>query len=381
MSHKLIQEGRINIKVPFFEKISSKAPVFYNPVMELNRDLSVAAITRFQMDRESEIKICDAFGGTGIRAIRYSKEIEGVCEVVTNDTNPLAVRLAKENIIMNNLNNVKVCMEEANILLRQRRGEFDVIDIDPFGTPSYHVESAAYSLKSSGMLCVTATDTSALCGTYKEPCIRKYGSMPLKTEYCHEIGIRILAGFLARTFAKYRKSVNLKFSHSTQHYMRIYITSDKGAKITDNSLGNLGYILHCSNCLNREIITGITPRLPLKCAICGEQYKVAGPLWCGKILDADFIKGMLNIASAIKINKKKKALKILETCYEESNAPATFYDLHKICKKLKISVPPLERVLKTLKNRGYFASRTHFKPTGIKTDAPLKKLKEMINDI
>ena len=55
-----------------------------------------------------------------------------------------------------------------------------MVDIDPFGTPSPFIESAAISAKAGGMLCVTATDTSALCGTYKEPCIRKYNSMPLK---------------------------------------------------------------------------------------------------------------------------------------------------------------------------------------------------------
>jgi tRNA (guanine26-N2/guanine27-N2)-dimethyltransferase len=54
---------------------------------------------------------------------------------------------------------------------------------------------------------VTATDTSALCGTYKEPCIRKYNAKPYKSEYCHENGIRILAGFVALTLSKYAKCI------------------------------------------------------------------------------------------------------------------------------------------------------------------------------
>jgi len=126
-----------------------------------------------------------------------------------------------------------------------------VVDIDPFGTPSPFIESAATSLKEGGLLCVTATDTSALCGTYKEPCIRKYGAMPLKTEYCHENGLRILAGFISRTFAKYKKYTTPVFSHSTEHYLRIYLEVGKGAKRTDDSLKNLGYIAHCPICLHR----------------------------------------------------------------------------------------------------------------------------------
>ena len=116
---------------------------------------------------------------------------------------------------LNQLENVIVCKEDANMILRKCKGKFDVIDIDPFGTPSPYLDSAASSLRAGGMICVTATDTSALCGTYSEPCIRKYSSVPLKTEYCHENGLRILAGFVARTFSKYKKFIEVKFSHST----------------------------------------------------------------------------------------------------------------------------------------------------------------------
>jgi tRNA (guanine26-N2/guanine27-N2)-dimethyltransferase len=378
MENLVIDEGHVKIKVPPFDKISSKAPVFYNPAMELNRDLSVAAITVFQTNIDQELQICDAFGGTGIRGIRYAREIEGIKCVVINDMNPLAVQLARENISANELNNITVCREDANLLLRRFRGKFQVVDVDPFGTPAPYLESAAISLKSSGLICVTATDTSALCGTYPASCIRKYGALPLKTEYCHELGLRILAGFVSRTFARYRKSIRVKFSHSTEHYLRLYATIEKGAKKTDKSLENLGYIAHCQNCLNRVVVKGIAPHIPQECPICQESFHAAGPLWCGEIADADFIDGMLNILPQLKINKEKEAFKILETCYGEAEGPSTHYDLHKICKKLKISAPPLLEVLEKLRERGYFASRTHFRPTALKTDASIDIVKKIV---
>jgi tRNA (guanine26-N2/guanine27-N2)-dimethyltransferase len=175
METKIIKEGKVSIIVPEFEKVSSKAPVFYNPVMELNRDLSVAAISAFREGFDKDISVCDTFGGTGIRGIRYAKEIDGVEEAVINDLNPMAVEYARENIKLNHLDNVSVFMEDANMILRQCKGKFDVVDLDPFGTPSPYVDSAAHSIRAGGMICVTATDTSALCGTYIEPCIRKYG--------------------------------------------------------------------------------------------------------------------------------------------------------------------------------------------------------------
>ena len=37
---KTIEEGLTKIQFPEYEKVSADAPVFYNPQMELNRDIS-----------------------------------------------------------------------------------------------------------------------------------------------------------------------------------------------------------------------------------------------------------------------------------------------------------------------------------------------------
>jgi tRNA (guanine26-N2/guanine27-N2)-dimethyltransferase len=378
MESKIIKEGKVSIIVPEFEKVSSKAPVFYNPVMELNRDLSVAAISVFRSGIDHDISVCDTFGGTGIRGIRYAKEINGVANSVVNDLNPTAVEFAKENIKLNLLDNVSVFMEDANMILRRCKGKFDVVDLDPFGTPSPYVDSAAHNLGAGGMICVTATDTSALCGTYIEPCIRKYGAVPLKTEYCHENGLRILAGFVARTFSKYKKFIEVKFSHSTEHYMRIYATVGKGAANTDESLRSLGYIAHCKTCLNRMIIKGLVPIIPELCPVCGAKFSVGGPLWCGDMYDSNFVSLMIEKFKENGLNTEKSALKLLETCLNESNAPIGFFEIHKVCKNLKTSAPQLKKVVETLENEGFFVSRTHFSPTSIKTDANIVELKNVI---
>lgn len=377
MNNITAREGQVSVKIPVYDKVSAKAPVFYNPVMELNRDLSVTALQVYQERQDRDIRICDAFGGSGIRGIRYAKEITRVESVVVNDLNPLAVEFTSENIRENSVENVRACKEDANILLRRCRGKFDVVDIDPFGTPSPFIESAATSLNAGGLLCVTATDTSALCGTYKEPCIRKYGVVPLKTEYCHENGLRILVGFISRTFSKYKKYTTPVFSHSTEHYLRIYLEVGKGAKKTDDSLKNLGYIAHCTKCLHRMTIPGITPHIPSTCPNCNGTLKVGGPLWLGNLMDNGYVKRMLDLLPT-NINTYNKALKLLNRCYEESFGPATFYDLHKICKVLKTSAPPIVDVLEKLRQEGYFASRTHIKPTGIKTNAPVETIKRII---
>ena len=73
---KHIEEGLTKIEFPEFDKVSSAAPVFYNPHMELNRDLSILAIQVFQKEQNRGINICDLVGGSGLRGIRYKKEID-----------------------------------------------------------------------------------------------------------------------------------------------------------------------------------------------------------------------------------------------------------------------------------------------------------------
>lgn len=382
---KTVKEGLTEVKFPEFDKVSSDAPVFYNPKMELNRDISILAIQTFQKELSQRINVADVFGGSGIRGIRYKKEIDNIGNVAVNDINPLANEFTKINALHNNIDikedNFEIFSHEANNFLRMTRGEFDVVDIDPFGTPSFFVDSVAASIKRNSLLCLTATDTSALCGTYKAPCIRKYNAKPYKSEYCHENGIRILAGFTALTFAKYKKYIDIKLSHSTEHYMRIYMEIKKGSKATDESLENIGYISHCKNCLNREFSYGLGSSTIDRCPVCGEKMVHAGPMWLGKIEDKDFIKGMLGLLDVKELNTKDEIRSLLEKCLNEAECNPSSYDIHEISRCLKISAPKINKVMDDLKKKNYYAKRTHFSPTSIKTDAPIEEIRNSVKKL
>lgn len=377
MSQKEINEGLIKITIPEFDKVSSEAPVFYNPVMELNRDLSVLALNVFQEQVDGELDVCDAFGGSGIRGIRYSKEVKNIGKVTVNDIDPTSIEFIKLNSENNNAD-IEIKQNDANIVLRENRGKFDVVDIDPFGTPSYFVDSVGYNLKKNSMLCITATDTSALCGTYPEPCMRKYNAKPFKSEYCHETGIRILAGFVALTLAKYKKYIKINFSHSSQHYMRLYIEVKKGAAESDESLKSMGFIAHCRKCSYRETKNGLYPQMNKICPECGDKMYLAGPLWLDKLQDKKFLSKMINLTKELKINKSKEAINLIEKCLNEADAPATFYEIHNLCRTLKVSAPKIEYIINSLEKEGYEVFRTHFNPLGIKTDAKLELIKKII---
>ena len=381
METHFVDEGLVKIQVPNFEKVSSEAPVFYNPVMELNRDISVVVINQYRKQLDHDITICDAFGGTGIRGVRYSKEIDGVDSIAICDVNPLAIEQIKKNVELNDVDNVEVYKTDANILLQSNKGLFDVVDIDPFGTPAMFLQATSANIRPGGLICISATDTSALCGTYHDPCLRKYGAEPQKTEYCHENGIRILIAAIARNLAVNQKYLNVLFSHSTEHYMRIYATVSRGGKSTNKSLDNIGFIVHCPNCLYRKTYHGYAPAMDKSCPECGHKFDIAGPLWLGNISNREFISKMIEMADTLELNTKDKLLELFEKCLNESEGPITFYDIHKLCKKLKISAPKMNDVIDEIGSRGYFISRTHFKLTGMRTDMPLDELKSVIRDV
>jgi tRNA (guanine26-N2/guanine27-N2)-dimethyltransferase len=387
---EVITEGTVQVVVPrlaaFVKKPSdyapSKAPVFYNPVMELNRDLAVLAVQAFQRTVGHKLKVCEPLAGCGIRGIRLAKEVEGVGKVVVNDINGEAYRLAKFNVEKNRLGDkVVVENEDANFLLSSfgaPRKRFDYVDVDPFGSPMPYVDSALRALRRGGLLALTATDLAPLCGVHSKACVRKYGGRPLRTEYCHELAVRLLAGALARTAAKYDISIKVLFSHSSEHYIRVYAKVDYGAKKANATLKNMGHVYHCFACFHREVSEGMFRCERKVCPECGGRMNVAGPLWVGKIVDENFVSLMEREVKTKVFRQKKKIGRLLVLAREEANAPVTYYRVDKICDKLGLPVPSIRKMLATLEKAGYQGGLTHFKTHGIKTDASAKVVKEVI---
>lgn len=387
-----VVEGAVEIVVPrleaFVEKPSdyapSKAPVFYNPVMELNRDLAVLALQVFQRSVGREVSACEPLTGCGIRGVRLAREVEGVGIVIVNDINREAYRLAKFNVEKNGLmDRVSVENEDANFLLSRfgaPRRRFDYVDIDPFGSPVPYVDSALRALRCGGLLALTATDLASLCGVYPRACVRKYGGRPLRVEYCHELAVRLLAGFLARTAAKLDAGVRMVFSYSSEHYVRLYALVDCGARRADESLGSLGFVYHCFACSHRESSLGMF-QCGRTCPMCGEKMEVAGPLWLGGIADGKFVASMLAEVGVRGFRLKKLMGRLLGLVRGETSGSVGFFVVDDVCDRLGLRVPSVGRMVEELRQRGYWACLTHFHPRGFRTDAPAGVVDEVIRGL
>ncbi len=369
---KTITEGKTKLIIPkegaFGENRKGrekKAPVFYNPKMELNRSLCCAVLK--ELSKEKEPIFADLLAGSGAKGIRIANETKA--KVILNDANPEATETIEKNAKLNKLK-VETSNTEANQFLQENFHRFDFIDIDPFGTPTPFLDNAIMTLKKDGSLGVTATDTAPLCGVYPRACYRKYNAIPLRSKFCHETALRILIGHIARTAGKYSKGIEVQLSYYQEHYLRVYGGLKKGKEQANTTLENLGYVYYCRKCLNREHEK--TPLPSDKKCKCGSKYAVAGPLWLGSINNKNFLKGVLDKSRYL---ESPSLDSLLTQLIEEETAPF-YFDTHKVAKELHLELKPMEKIIENLKKDGFKATRTHFSPTSIKTTAGIEDIKK-----
>jgi len=387
MNLKLTKEGSIKIQVPILSsntEESKKTPVFYNPKMEVERNLSVLAFQCYQMQKGCKLDICDCMSGSGIRGIRYIKEIQGINKVILNDLNPLAAKLVRNNIKLNKIEDKTIVKcQDTNALLNlltKPKKRFDIIDIDPFGSPSPYLDSAVRAVKSGGLIALTATDLAPLCGAKPDACKRKYGGKPLRTEYCHEIGVRLLISSLISAAIKHGLSVKILLSHHLMHYIRVIAILNHSVQAANNCIKEIGYITHCFNCLNREVVYKLS-RIQNDCDICGSKFSIAGPLWLGELYDKEFCKLMLSDLKHKKFDKRIIIENLLRTILAEKQEFHTFYVVDRVCSKMKIKTQSLGKIMDELSLRGYEASPTHFHKSGFRTNANICEIKLTLKEI
>jgi tRNA (guanine26-N2/guanine27-N2)-dimethyltransferase len=192
---KKVREGSAEIIVPE-ESLRKNSETFYNPAMEYQRDLTMAALRVYRGMAGKDISICDPLAGTGIRAVRMLKEVPGIGSMAVNDGNPKAVELIRKNLKANFPGKRKaparVLNKNANMLFLGMRRGFDCIDIDPFGSPVTFLFNAGYALRDGSLFGITATDTGALCGSFPATCLARYGIMTGRSDFFKELGVRVL---------------------------------------------------------------------------------------------------------------------------------------------------------------------------------------------
>ena len=359
-----VSEGGIELDVPEQPEAGVGEGVFFNPVQELNRDLTVGVLRADGRDRKIESYL-DATAASGVRGVRAATE---GFDVTCCDIDPDAVALCRENLSRNGLAGT-VVERNANALMHEAR--FDVVDIDPFGTPMAFADAAVRSARS--LLCVTATDTAPLCGAHEASGIRSYSAVPQNTEYHAEMGLRVLLGALVRTAARHDVAALPILSHATSHYVRTYLDFTRRASAANDALEELGYVHHCFSCLHRKSESGLIAHPPEDCPACGSRVRTAGPLWLGGVNDAAFVADV-RAELTDEMGSRGRAEALLDTLEGELETP-THYDQHRLCRAWSCSANAMDDFLDDLRAAGFAASRAHYDGTAFKTNASVAEIR------
>ena len=360
-----VEEGAVELKVPE-QGEGAGEEVFFNPVQELNRDVTVATLRAYREREERAETYLDANAASGVRGVRAAAD---GWDVTCADVDPDAVDLIQANLAHNDLAG-DVRHRDANPLLHE--DYFDVVDIDPFGTPIPFADAAFQGTRN--LLAVTATDTAPLCGAHFESGVRSYSAIPRNTEYHAEMGVRVLLGALARTGARYDVATTPLLTHATKHYVRTYLELDRGATEANAAVDELGYIHHCEHCLSRETERGLIANPPTSCPVCDHGIQTAGPVWLGPAHDAAFV-GRVREKVTHEMGTAGEARDLLETLAAELHEP-THYDQHRLSKRWNRSASAMEDFLDQLREAGFAASRTHYGGTTFKTPATVEEIRE-----
>ncbi|HWQ67125.1 MAG TPA: tRNA (guanine(10)-N(2))-dimethyltransferase [Methanospirillum sp.] len=368
MNLEEIEEGGTTVWVPTHDNSTAfppgSAPIFYNPRMALNRDATVLVTDCL------EPRSClDAMGASGIRGCRIGHESS--IPVTINDRDPLAIDLIRKNIEYLGIDGATVC-RDANALMSEE--SFDFVDLDPFGSPSPFLDAGIRS--AVRFMGITATDTAPLCGAHLKAGIRRYMARPMNTDYHAEVGLRILLGYAARFTARYDRGIEPLFCFAHEHFVRLHIRMQRGAKAADTTLARMGYIYQCTKCPYRTEKQSLLPET-IHCPDCTETLSPIGPLWTGAIQNSDLLTSIQEKMAEHTLAQPVALAKIISQCREEP-ALSFSYDYHHLAKKYRVSPGPVNAVLTAIRDHGFLATRVHYSGYCIKTDAPLEIIRDSL---
>nr|CAD7444722.1 unnamed protein product [Timema bartmani] len=425
----IIKEGAAEIVV-----LSSKN-VFYNPVQEFNRDLSVAVLTLFSEDHnnnisngrrkqtdktleeqpknsdlaktliagvkyENGLNILEALSASGLRSIRYAKEVPGLNSIVANDISEAAVTSIRANIAHNDVNHLVTASHSDAVLVmyqhRRYQDRFHAVDLDPYGCPSHFLDAAVQCVSDGGVLLVTCTDMAVLCGNTPETCYSKYGSISLKNKACHEMALRILLQCIESHANRYSRYIVPLLSVSADFYIRVFVKIYTSAAICKESISKLSYVYQCVGCetmtlqplglcnkigskpSQTKFVLPHGPPVDALCQHCGHKHRIGGPIWSGPLHDTDFVVRLSTHIHTSTFGTLRRMEGVLAVISEELNDVPLYYTMDRLCSIVRCQTMSILSVRSAVLNAGYRVSYSHANRMSIKTDAPMYVLWDIV---
>ncbi|XP_040039520.2 tRNA (guanine(27)-N(2))-dimethyltransferase isoform X2 [Gasterosteus aculeatus] len=334
---------------------------------------------------------------------------------------------------------VEVVKMDANVTMHM--WPFDYIHLDPFGTAVNYLDAAFRNVRNLGIISVTSTDTGSLYSKSPNVTLRHYGCHIVRTEYYRELAARMVVATMARAAARCNKGIEVLLAVALEHFVLVVVRVLRGPTQADETAKRLRKLVHCQWCEERVFLklgNMVDETLPCNChgSLPGKTAVQLGPLWSGPLFNTGFLRRMLSAAvqhSMDDIQTLVKNLicesdcttlkslvhgtsaltnqvecgvviKTLQSGGESGAAEPSVKrksgdELGNVVKKMKsdgsldhppfyysihrhsirgMNMPKLNKFLQYLTEAGFRVSRTHFDPTGVRTDATLEQFKAVL---
>ncbi|KAI4241097.1 MAG: hypothetical protein L6R40_004736 [Gallowayella cf. fulva] len=385
----------------------------------------------------SHIRILDALSATGLRALRYVKEIPHVALVTANDLSSSATASIKLNAEYNGIaDQIQPTTGDAKALMyhtiAHNKDLFHVIDLDPYGTAVPFLDAAVQAVQDGGLLCVTCTDAGVFASVgFPEKTFSQYGGVSWKGTQGHEAGLRLILNAVATSAARYGLAIEPLLSLNIDFYARLFVRvarSPAGVKFLasktmvvyncDHGCGSFS-TQYMAQSREREAKNGDKfythslaqgPSATPYCEHCGFKTHLAGPMWGGPLHNPHFVTKILDtlpplddkVYGTIPRIEAMLTLALNETLIQESEKlvppksndvepivpldpalrdPHPFFINPSVLARTLHCVVPSDAALRgALVGLGYRTTRSHTEPGSIRTDAPWTVIWEIMRE-
>jgi tRNA (guanine26-N2/guanine27-N2)-dimethyltransferase len=394
---------------------------FFRPTSCVVRDLGVLAASVLSKSLLlRRLHVLDVCSGTGVRALRYlgeapteyvwANDAQSQDSAVLIDNLAQHVNAGKARVTTTTLEDVfdmirntagpdgggvrpKQHSSSDTPSLGPVDGRFDLVDMDMFGAGGFPEVDKALDVVnlSGGLLYLSSTDSVSAAGRNPEVALRAWHADAKPHPSVNEQFLRLVIGACAQAAAAKNLEIKPVFSYfhpiSSTARVMIRVKSSKLPDMTQKKrsagaaeLTGLGFVTHCTTCGQNGAFSMCDAAEAAKavCPACSatqdaeNSFVVSGPLWVGRLHNADFCREMRAIAHARQSSTEdwRPAYKVLSAMIDEAALPPLFYTLGDVARRIKTSTPPRQRIADELARQGFVSSPAHCRSKCIKTNAP-----------
>uniref|UniRef100_A0A8C1IMT5 tRNA (guanine(26)-N(2))-dimethyltransferase n=1 Tax=Cyprinus carpio TaxID=7962 RepID=A0A8C1IMT5_CYPCA len=349
---------------------------------------------------EQGLRVLEGLAASGLRSVRFALEVPGLKSITANDYSAKAAALIARNAQHNNVSHIlQASQRDASMVMYEARGKkerYDVIDLDPYGSPSPFLDAAVQAVSEGGLLCITCTDMAVMAGNSGETCYSKYGSMSIKSKYCHEMALRIILHSLDQRAAVYQRYIEPLLSVSVDFYIRVFVRVKTGQAVVKNSASKHALLYNCVGCgafhlqrMGKKMSQGkhmkysaaTGPPVGPNCEHCRQRHQLGGPIWAEPIHDITFVQKVLGAVSGnpTRFRTSKRIEGVLSMVTEELRDVPLYYVLDHLSSTVHCNTPPMLQFSRSaLLHAGYRVSLSHACKNAVKTNAPAGVLWDLI---